>query len=617
MHKYPAIKLVCYSTLGCFVGFCFNLDFSIIISVSIISLIFSVFRNVNKFYRYFLICLSIGLLIQFNLNNSTLNFPNKIIPEFRGVFSGSITEIVKSHSDYQKMIVEGEIKLPSIQKLLKIKILVNYFHYDDYPTKVGDKIKANIKLKSPQKKILPTDFDEVNYFKSLGVLFKSNISKKNTIILPSSNFNIKSEIQNVRLIIKSKLKNIFKDSHGIIYSLLTGDKSQLDYSLINRFSKTGIAHVLAISGLHVGIIAFIIYQFLIIFRIRNEKIKLISFISITFLFIVFTGFQPSALRAFSMISLYFILKFLGRKPEPLNILFFVSIIFLLIDPNLLYSIGFQLSFAAVLSILLLYSSIYKSISYFITSENKFFTFIKSSFSISISATLGTQIISAYHFNVFSITYPISNLFIIPLVVVLLSFSIISLILYIINSNIGEFYALSADYVSNLIVNTSNYFYFKEIHSIDIDYKVIISIISFILLFYIFLSNNKNLFIFRVIYSIIISSILFINIPKENEANIFVRKNFNAVYKEGINNSYLILIDRKKSLTKTSSDIGLLKYLLSKDKYLHIFITGYNSILFHDDIKSIIKNKSQFIRIEDIDNLSNILSTKQIYTLYEI
>ena len=617
MNKYPAIKLICYLTLGFLVGYYFNLEFSIIISISILSLIFSVFRKVNKIYRYFLICLSIGLLIQFNLNISTLNFPNKIIPELRGFFSGNITEIVKSHSDYQKVIVEGELKLPSNQKLLKIKILANYFHFEDYPTKVGDKIKANLKLKSPQKKILPTDFDEVNYFKSLGVLFKSNISKKNTIILPSSNFNIKSEIQNVRLIIKSKLKNIFKDSHGIIYSLLTGDKSQLDYSLINRFSKTGIAHVLAISGLHVGIIAFIIYQFLIILRIRNEKIKLISFISITFLFIVLTGFQPSALRAFSMISLYFILKFLGRKPEPLNILFFVSIIFLLIDPNLIYSIGFQLSFAAVLSILLLYSFIYKSISYFITSENRFFRFIKSSISISISATLGTQIISAYHFNVFSITYPISNLFIIPLIVLLLSFSIISVLLYIINTNIGEFYALSSDYISNLIVNISNFFYIRELHSIDVDYKVIISIISFILLCYVLLSNNKNSFIFRVIYSIIISSILFINIPKENEINIFVRKNFNVVYKEGINNSYIIIIDRKKSSAKTSSDIGFIKYILSKDKYLHVFLTGYNSILFHDDIKNIIKNNSQFITIEEVNNLSNILSTKQLYTLYEI
>ena len=178
---------------------------------------------------------------------------------------------------------------------------------------------------------------------------------------------------------------------GLSNALLLGARGGLDAELRTDFQVSGLFHLLAISGLHVGIIAGLLHYVLLLF-IRNFKARAAAVFAGVASYGIITGFSPSVARAVLIIGLYLGAKFLDRKPSGLNILASAAFILLILDPRRLFDIGFQLTFVSTLGILTLNSPIGAAIRRIYSGPGS--TII----SVSIAAQLATAPLTAFYFN---------------------------------------------------------------------------------------------------------------------------------------------------------------------------------------------------------------------------
>ncbi len=138
---------------------------------------------------------------------------------------------------------------------------------------------------------------------------------------------------------------------NVYVAMLLGRKIELSKAQIERYRMTGTMHFFAISGLHIGVIATVIAQFLLLIRVPRAISPLIG-LPLLYLYVEITGGSPSAVRAFLMAAFFWSSFAFQRQRSPFSALICSAIFVLMIDPNQLWSLGFQLSYAVVVSILL-------------------------------------------------------------------------------------------------------------------------------------------------------------------------------------------------------------------------------------------------------------------------
>ncbi len=222
-------------------------------------------------------------------------------------------------------------------------------------------------------------------------------------------------------LLREKLKNQFiekmpLDSGAFLRAILLGDRSELPKKLQELFKNSGTIHILAISGLHVGLIALII-----IYLLKCLKTGRIFSYIFTILFLIFfsllTLSRPSVTRAVLMAGVFLIGMLLGKRVDVYNSLGIAAIFILARNPKELFNIGFQLSFMAVMSILYLTPKLTRLIK---KDTNLYIKrYILIPLSVSISAWLGTAPLILYYFKIVTPVSILANLFILPALFVLL------------------------------------------------------------------------------------------------------------------------------------------------------------------------------------------------------
>jgi len=207
------------------------------------------------------------------------------------------------------------------------------------------------------------------------------------------------------------------EEYGVVAAMTLGDKSQLNTQLKDIYSQVGASHVLALSGLHLMIIYAVISLFIGWRRFRTLSQVLIVLSIWAFSFLV--GLSPSVMRSAFMISVYALLSLGYRERMSVNTLAFTAIIMLIINPFSLYDVGFQLSFMAVLAIILLNPLFISLIPLHILQRHRWLKAIWGLTTVSLSAQIGTAPLVAYYFGKFPTYFLLSNFIVIPLATIIL------------------------------------------------------------------------------------------------------------------------------------------------------------------------------------------------------
>lgn len=215
------------------------------------------------------------------------------------------------------------------------------------------------------------------------------------------------------------------DAYAVVAAMALGDKSALTKDLRETYSVTGASHVLALSGLHLGII-YMLLSLLVLGRRWRMFSQLFLIVSIWgFVFLV--GMSMSVVRAAIMISVYALLSLGHRDKMSVNTLAFTAIVMLMVHPLSLFDVGFQLSFMAVFSILVWYPFFEGLIPQPFLMSHRLVKWLWTMLAVSCAAQLGTAPLVAYYFGRFSTLFLITNLVVIPTATLILYLALLVLI----------------------------------------------------------------------------------------------------------------------------------------------------------------------------------------------
>lgn len=225
--------------------------------------------------------------------------------------------------------------------------------------------------------------------------------------------------------------------NAIAKALLLGIKDHLDNDLKKSYSAAGAMHVLAVSGLHVGIVYLFLQSVFGRLRRTRSGAKLFGVLSILTIWIyaLITGLSPSVLRAATMFSVVALSEIAAKKGNVYNTLGVAAFLLLLFDPYLIYSVGFQLSFTAVFGIVYLQPKIYRLVDFDFWLLDKIWAIT----CVSIAAQIATFPLTALYFHQFPTYFLISNLVVIPAATLMLISGILMLLLDPISHQLGAFF----------------------------------------------------------------------------------------------------------------------------------------------------------------------------------
>ena len=416
--------------------------------------------------RPFLIIFIILLIVSFiytNTNAINTDYGNEDI-EIIG-----IVKYKKEKERYNEYIV-GKFVVRDYTKYKKIK--------------VGSEIKLTGKFKDLNKMSYES-FDYGRYLRSMG--YKGLIYLKDYSIVGN---NLMYEyIYKAKSYISNTIRYLYKTNSDFINSMMLGQKDDLSQNEKLMFTRTGTSHIIAISGLHTGILSG-----LIIFMMGkiNKIYKLIVLSTMMFIYSTMVGNSPSIIRAIMfMISLY-LSFFLDRKMDKISTLSFIGILFVINNPYIIYNISFQLSFLATLSIIYFYGYINNKLNIKIIS-------------LTLSANILTIPIIYYNFEGIPLVSILGNIIIVPFVGIIIYLAMLSLILFNINIYISSIVV----HINRFILETI-YVLLERISNLDFAYIVIEEPkLYYVIIYYMYLVSGPSQY-FRFDY-LVFGIILFLYI----------------------------------------------------------------------------------------------------------
>lgn len=378
----------------------------------------------------------------------------------------------------QTTSIEMDDKIYPMQE----KVLANIYYYNneeemDKKLSEGDRITFHGKVKMPRGLRNPGGFDYSFYLRTKGIYSTITVSPETIKVEGKESLGLVWDfIFKVRRnVVKVVDENLSKDHSALLKGILFGEK-ELDSSIRNTFVDSGIAHILAVSGLHVGFLVGFILYFTSLFKASDIiKITLIS-ISLAF-YILITGASPSVIRASMMVWIYLFSKILGKKYDGISALSLAGFIILIINPLLLFTASFQLSFLAALSIILFYPVLveyFMKVKYLPLSIGKLMA-------VTIAAQIGTLPVALYHFHQVSLISVVSNLLIIPLLGILLVTCLMAIIFYFIFDFIGSYLFFLAGFLFKWMIGVANIFSSLNFSSISLPVFTIGGVILYVLL----------------------------------------------------------------------------------------------------------------------------------------
>ena len=305
--------------------------------------------------------------------------------------TGRVVSIVKKDDEYFKLqLSDVSIISDNGARSYKKKILVNvYSDIADYRTVMWDRVYITGEVSIPKERSNPGTFDYRRYLKSIGI----------RCIITAENIENVKKAGGIAALLKSakcRTADIFEsalgDDSAVVMGLLFGETSGIDEDIIETFRRGGTAHVLAVSGLHLGLL----YSFLCRFKRKKRSIPAdIAIVLALSAYTALAGFTASVVRACLMIFIHIAGNHLNRRYDLISSSCVSMIIILAVNPMQIYSAGFQMSFLAVITLGIMIPLIQKK--------------IKGILLPMIAVQTGMVPYTMYVFNYVSLTSVISNI----------------------------------------------------------------------------------------------------------------------------------------------------------------------------------------------------------------
>lgn len=450
--------------------------------------------------------------------------------------------------------------------------------YEAYNVATLSKVKINncnynfkISLKIYSKETLGGELDVGMIISYDGTLAKNYLLSMGQINSAVAVKNIKyySTIVNVKQILTGKLtlaekikqnvnnmlkQNLSEDYANLSYSMLFGDKSNLDGDIYAIFQECGVAHVLAVSGLHIALIVGII-----VFLLKRLKIKQKYQFVIVALFLLMycyiCGYSASTVRASVMCLTYMLASTLGMRKDRLNTASFAGLILLLTSPTQMFSIGFQLSFACVFGIILLSKPIKN-----IVVKTYLPDFICNLITLSLCATIATAPFVGLYFGRLSVSSLLSNIIILPIFTISYYCLFLSSVIGLIFGKCILFTIVA--FLYKIIISLGSFF--SLLGMFKLNQLSTIAIVCFVAMVFV-VSNFVNLNNFKKLVCLLIAVIICLGST--------IISNVNVVYNESIiqskvehafalsvnNSNYLLGIGTNGSEYELAEITKMLKY----------------------------------------------------------
>ncbi|MEL1247236.1 ComEC/Rec2 family competence protein [Flavobacterium helocola] len=341
--------------------------------------------------------------------NSKNHYSKKSFEETNSI-RAIVSTTLKPNEKYNKYF----ITLSHFNDTIASGQLLLYVPKTNYETlHSGDEIWLNNAVYPIPKAFNPYQFDYSKYLEKQNV-FHQIYTRENQIKIIQTHKTIDFYIETLR----NNLSKSFDIHHfepktkAIIDALILGQRLELDKETIADYSNAGVIHILAISGLHISIIYFfIVFLLKPLKRMKfGAEIQLLIFLGILWLFALLTGLPASVTRAVTLFSFISIGNYFNQPKAIYNALAISAFLILLVKPNAIFDIGFQLSYAAVLSIVL-FQPFYKK---FYFTDNKISIYFTDTILVSLAAQIGVLPLSLYYFNQLPLLFLLANLVIIPL-----------------------------------------------------------------------------------------------------------------------------------------------------------------------------------------------------------
>jgi competence protein ComEC len=431
--NFVIIKLTCCLVIGVIIGGLNLLDFNVICLVLILGLLLwvCVFLFVDKNVKQsaYLGSITYGLVLIVGVfvigvhthRNHMSHYSNRNDLTSKVSIKVHVFKQLKS-TKFHKKYLGKVLSVGSIQATGLVLVSTD----STQNIEIDDVFYASVKLTELPRALNPHQFDYNAYMQQRQVYHQVHLNNKNTIVFAQkqSLYGIASTI---RKQINESLKThmISEENLSIVNALLLGQRYEVSRDTYESFTGSGAVHILAISGLHIGLLLLllsVVFKPLTYFNNGKLIVSIVIIVLLwTYAFIV--GMSASVVRAVTMFSLFTIAMYSNRLTNTYNTLAISAFILLLFNPFYVFDIGFQMSYAAVFAIIWIkpvFDNFYQP-SYFIS--RKFWDV----FSVTISAQLGVLPISLFYFHQFPGLFFVSNLIIIPLLGILLGIGVLTLI----------------------------------------------------------------------------------------------------------------------------------------------------------------------------------------------
>lgn len=477
--------------------------------------------------------------------------------------------------------------------------LVLFKRSDSLGYKVGDRLTVYDDVNLPAFARNPGDFDYRKYLKSIDVYGQVYVDKPKILKHVYGEGDLSFLLKLRKTILTELARSGLRDRpKAMIEALVLGQRQNVDPEVTKSFRDAGVIHILALSGLHVGILLLILrFMSRRLLRFKyGHWIQSVLLIVLLWSFALLTGMSPSIMRAVTMFSFVAIGMNLKRKGSVYHSLTLSAFLLLLYDPRLLFQVGFQLSYMAVFSIVL----IQPVIAGLWTWRNKVKDFFWNIFTVTLAAQIGVAGISLFYFHQFPGLFILGNMMLLPLLPFIIGASLLLIFLLVIDFPTGWLVAILnkvLEFIIGTVARISSWdtFIIKEVHislwETVLIYVALFSIILFLLPY--FKRSKRERFYLKkpnwMLHTSIVSLLLF-----------FSLKGYES-YSSGTEH-FFVLHQATGSAVSISNNNHALVYT---DLHVMDSLRAFNSL---ERLKAIENHRGKTLVI---DTLKNVLSHKEV------